>query len=104
MSSQKTTLRSSTKYLVNTHIQVCCFVLHTANNDNIKYLLLYVSTRAIINLTANVVTDFISRLGAHIHVNVSNPGCRLQLASMFIQFAGVGKNNVRATRVQQIAI
>lgn len=49
------------------------------------------------NLTANVVADFISRLGAHIHVHVSNPGCRLQFASMFIQFAGVGEKCARAT-------
>lgn len=57
-----------------------------------------------VNLTANVVTDFISRLGAHIHADVSNPGCRLQFARVFIQFAGVGENSARATRVQQIAI
>lgn len=68
------------------------------------YYRMYVSTRAIINLTASVVTDFISRVSAHIHVDVSNPACRLQFASMFIQFAGVGENSVRAARLQQIAI
>lgn len=80
------------------------FVLRRKSNDNIKYLLPYVSTRAIIKLTDIVVTDFISWLGAHIHADVSNPGCPLRFASMFIQFAGVGENSVRAAQVQQIAI
>lgn len=56
------------------------------------------------NRKANVVTGFISRLAAHIHVDVSNPGCRLGFASVFIQFGAVGEKSAGATRAQQITI
>lgn len=63
-----------------------------------------VSTKAAINRKANVVTGFISRLAAHIHVDVSNPDCRLRFASVFIQFGAIGENGSGATRAQQITI